>query len=1085
MKKKNEKIKANPLKKTDKSHTLSFCKSKISSFQNMITHTILAVQKYKIMDIISASDINICIQNLEVLFKELSNLNSKINNRKSFDDAINDLQKINNELSALFRTSGTYNIEDLLLVAMGNDFLKFCNLIDNETQIFEVIKAHVHPISYKVMNWRDDKKKNSKKIHKNRIIDDFMIVETSKNFDCFDLARTSKDFQKKVYGIKLAIHNESEKKTIIISGIVDDILTECTNHKFIIEKLYKLQTNKPDDTSLNENAYKRYVSSLTIKELLIYNIHELHQRFIGYSNQINLIKQKPISQNVKEFISSELYGQRRVLIQLLMKNDDPEFQYLAYLLYDLLSNDNNGSIDTVEQTILFDSLPWNIKKYFRDAMKTTIRYTNTLAKFDNSKIPIEQQICLLKVSDSVKEKAMVKLKEVKAKSEDSGSKARQYLDGLLKIPFGVYRKEPILSIMENIKINFTDVIKNIKENNITLEIPHDNVLTSLEIAKYFPTIKQNAETEIIDTNTNNIVNIFCSGKRDTLIANTCYVNAIIKKLRLKTNRLCHSGKKNDFMRNNLKKFIVDNKNNKEIIQAIQKRFPKYFEYTNPFQLLDKINVIDNDLSKISDVINTVDSTLEKSVHGHKQAKRQLQRIIGQWLNGEQKGHCFGFEGAPGVGKTTLAKKGLAECLKDDNGEVRPFAFIPIGGSSNGSTLSGHNYTYVGSTWGRIVDILMEKKCMNPIIFIDELDKVSRSEHGKEIIGILTHLVDESQNDSFQDKYFTGIDLDLSKALFIFSYNDPALIDKILLDRIHRIKFECLSVEDKLVITKDYILPEIFKKVGLNNCVTFTDEIIELIIDSYTYEPGVRKLKEILYEIISEVNLDILQLKDIDLPLVLTKDDIKNKFLKERPEIKIKEIHENPSVGIVTGLWANALGKGGIIPIETLFYPASNPMDFKLTGMQGDVMKESMNVAKSLAWKLTSTKKKKKISKEFSDTKLQGIHIHCPEGATPKDGPSAGTAITVAIFSLLNNKKVKNNIAITGEITLQGQVTQIGGLKLKILGGIKAGVKEFIYPKENQKDFNKFWEVYGEKPIVKNIKFNAVKSIHDVFKLVFV
>ena len=120
-----------------------------------------------------------------------------------------------------------------------------------------------------------------------------------------------------------------------------------------------------------------------------------------------------------------------------------------------------------------------------------------------------------------------------------------------------------------------------------------------------------------------------------------------------------------------------------------------------------------------------------------------------------------------------------------------------------------------------------------------------------------------------------------------------------------------------------------------------------------------------------------------------------------------------------------------------------------------------------------------------ETKLQGIHIHCPEGATPKDGPSAGTAITVAIYSLLNNKKIKNNIAITGEINLQGRVTQIGGLKLKILGGIKAGVTEFIYPRENEKDFNKFWEVYGEKPIVKNIKFNAVDTIHDVFNLVFV
>ena len=211
------------------------------------------------------------------------------------------------------------------------------------------------------MTWRDDKKKSGKKIHKNRIVEDFMIVETSKNFDCFDLARKSKEFQKKVYGIKVAIHNEQEKKTIIISGIVDDILIDCTNHTFVINKIANLKNNKPDDPSFQDEDYLRYIDSLTIKEILIYNENELHQRFIGYNNQTNLIKQKPISQNVKEFIASELFGQRRTLIQLLMKKQDPEFQYLAYLLYDLLSNETNGSIDTVEQTILFDSLPWNIK----------------------------------------------------------------------------------------------------------------------------------------------------------------------------------------------------------------------------------------------------------------------------------------------------------------------------------------------------------------------------------------------------------------------------------------------------------------------------------------------------------------------------------------------------------------------------------------------------------------------------------------------------------------------------------------------------------------------------------------------------
>ena len=187
-------------------------------------------------------------------------------------------------------------------------------------------------------------------------------------------------------------------------------------------------------------------------------------------------------------------------------------------------------------------------------------------------------------------------------------------------------------------------------------------------------------------------------------------------------------------------------------------------------------------------------------------------------------------------------------------------FIAVGGASNGSTISGHNYTYVGSTWGKIVDVLIDSKCMNPIIFIDELDKISKTENGKEIIGILTHLIDTTQNEQFQDKYFSGVDLDLSKALFIFSYNDVSCIDRILLDRIHRIKFDHLTLNDKLEIVKKYILPEYYEKFNLSN-INFTDNIIKYIIEHYTLESGVRKLKELIFEIISEINLDILKHKN--------------------------------------------------------------------------------------------------------------------------------------------------------------------------------------------------------------------------------
>ena len=269
-------------------------------------------------------------------------------------------------------------------------------------------------------------------------------------------------------------------------------------------------------------------------------------------------------------------------------------------------------------------------------------------------------------------------------------------------------------------------------------------------------------------------------------------------------------------------------------------------------------------------------------------------------------------------------------------------------------------------------------------------------------------------------------------------------------------------------------------------IRFPDDVIQYIIKNYTYEAGVRKLKEILTEIIREINLEILTKKRSTeiIPIVITKDEICNKFLKNRHEIIPKLVHPKPAVGIINGLWANSLGKGGIIPIEACWSLANNPLDLKLTGLQGDVMKESMSVAKTLAWKLSKTKHNT-LCKRFKKNKMQGIHVHCPEGATPKDGPSAGTAITTVIYSLFNSKKIKNNIAITGEINLQGRVTAIGGLNLKILGGIQAGVTEFIYPKENHKDFTLFMEKHEDKSLFENITFHEVVDIAEVLNLVFI
>ena len=736
-------------------------------------------------------------------------------------------------------------------------------------------------------------------------------------------------------------------------------------------------------------------------------------------------------------------------------------------------------------------------------MKRMIQYTNDLANFDSQKIPLEQQICLMKAPDNVKEKAMLKLKEVKSKSEDSGSKARQYLDGLLKIPFGVYREEPILFVMSKTRNIFIELINKIQPTpykSILSDIPNKEYYTGLEVRKYTSQISDCYNNHINDKTYSLLESNFLSNiSRVSLNNNIKTINKFIKINNLSSiKKLTHSGKTNDDMSKSILKFLEDIKENSDILTL----FADYCGVTKTptgesvFSRIGKdIDTINYSLKSINCYMSNIKTTLNSAVFGHEKAKRQVERIIGQWINGERTGYCFGFEGPPGVGKTSLAKKGIAKCLEDADGTSRPFAFIAIGGSSNGSTLEGHNYTYVASTWGRIVDILMEKKCMNPIIFIDELDKVSKTEHGKEIIGILTHLIDPTQNDNFQDKYFNGIDLDLSKALFIFSYNDVDAIDRILLDRIHRVKFNSLSLEDKLVITREYILPEVLDKMGLKDMLLFEDEIIEFIIENYTNEPGVRKLKELLFEIVGEFNLSSLgsyNNKIKNLPLIISKDDIKYNYLKDRDEVRPYIIHKKPDVGLINGLYANSLGKGGVLPIEARFFPSSSLLDLHLTGMQGDVMKESMRVAKTLAFDLVEPEKigklfnsYKKITSEPNDIIKKGIHIHVPEGAIKKDGPSAGTAITLVLISLLTNTPIKHDLAVTGEICLRGNVTAIGGLDLKILGGIKAGVKTFLYPKENQKDFDKFWETYGDKQLVCGITFIPIDTIEEAMNHAFI
>lgn len=249
-------------------------------------------------------------------------------------------------------------------------------------------------------------------------------------------------------------------------------------------------------------------------------------------------------------------------------------------------------------------------------------------------------------------------------------------------------------------------------------------------------------------------------------------------------------------------------------------------------------------------MTSVRKHMDDAIYGHDDAKLQIMQFVSSWIaNPAAAGNVLSISGPPGVGKTSLLKDGVAKALG------RPFHFITLGGATDASFLDGHSYTYEGSTWGRIVDVLIKSKCMNPIIYFDELDKVSETPKGEEINNLLIHLTDQSQNDRFQDKYFTGIDLDLSRCLFIFSHNNHEKVNPILRDRMYNIRVNGFGMKEKLVIAENYLLPELLREVHLFERIGISREILTHIIEHFTGdEKGVRELRRCIQTIISKLNL---------------------------------------------------------------------------------------------------------------------------------------------------------------------------------------------------------------------------------------
>ena len=459
---------------------------------------------------------------------------------------------------------------------------------------------------------------------------------------------------------------------------------------------------------------------------------------------------------------------------------------------------------------------------------------------------------------------------------------------------------------------------------------------------------------------------------------------------------------------------------------------------------------------------------------------QLRGVAGKVNNGA----ILCFAGPPGVGKTSLANS-IAKALK------RELVRVALGGLEDVNELRGHRRTYIGAMPGRIVQGLIEAKQMNPVVVLDEIDKVGRSFRG-DPTAVLLEILDPEQNNKFRD-YYLNFNIDLSKVVFVATANDVSAIPPALRDRMEFIELSSYTPQEKFEIAKKYLITQELKKHGLKPSeVTLGKDVLSLIISDYTRESGVRNLRRRLADIFRKVAKRLLE-GEAQKITVTTKN--LNEFL-EKKVFEIEHADKKPQIGQVNGLAWTSVG-GDVLKIEAIRIQGKGGL--QITGSLGDVMKESAYIAFSLVKVLIDAKKikvpskiipslpedvKDGVKKELSPSEVYrryDLHIHVPEGATPKDGPSAGITMVTAIASILTDTKVRSDVAMTGEITLSGRVLPIGGLKEKLIAAHKAGIKTALIPRKNyERDL-------GDIPqdVKNDMQILPVDVIEDVLKNAFV
>lgn len=453
--------------------------------------------------------------------------------------------------------------------------------------------------------------------------------------------------------------------------------------------------------------------------------------------------------------------------------------------------------------------------------------------------------------------------------------------------------------------------------------------------------------------------------------------------------------------------------------------------------------------------------LNQDHYGMEKVKeRILEHIAVLKLRGDLKSPILCLYGPPGVGKTSLGKS-IAESMK------RKYVRISLGGLHDESEIRGHRRTYVGAMPGRIIKSMQKAGAANPVFILDEIDKVTQMTHNGDPSSALLEVLDPEQNSAFHDNYL-DIDFDLSKVLFIATANDLNTIPRPLLDRMEIIEVSGYITEEKIEIAKRHLIPRNLEATGLNVIAEkpkFTKPAIERIIEQYTRESGVRQLEKQINKALRKIAYR-KAIEETDALTTVTADELEG--LLGKPPFYRDIYQGNDYAGVVTGLAWTSVG-GEILFIETSL-SKGKPGKLTLTGNLGDVMKESAVIA--LEYVKAHVEK---LNIDYRIFDQWNIHIHVPEGATPKDGPSAGITIATSIASALTQRKVRQNTAMTGEITLRGKVLPVGGIKEKILAAKRAGITDIVMCKENRKDIEEIPEKY-----LMGVTFHYVENVQDVW-----